>query len=101
MQGWIDQLVHNTGALTADVGLAYGPVAARAFNQLWAQHTQFLVDYAVAVGSGDEEAQDEAAWRWRTTAATRRASGRQRQTGHSTRTQSRLSSTRTSPTWCR
>ncbi len=55
-QVWIAELVKNTADLTADIGLVYGPDAARAFNQQWAQHTQFLVDYAVAVGHHDTHA---------------------------------------------
>jgi hypothetical protein len=51
---WTQQLSQNTFDLTAAVGLVYGPDAARAFNQQWAQHTQFLVDYAVARGHGDD-----------------------------------------------
>ena len=61
VQIWIDQLTQNTTDLTATIGLAYGPVAARAFNQQWAQHTQFLLDYAVAVGQDDNDAAREAA----------------------------------------
>ena len=60
VQSWIDQLVQNTADLTAAIGLAYGPVGARAFNQQWAQHTQFLVDYAVAVGQGNDAAAESA-----------------------------------------
>ncbi|HEY4331069.1 MAG TPA: hypothetical protein VGM78_00805 [Ilumatobacteraceae bacterium] len=60
LQAWIAQLVDNTTTITADVGLVYGPVGARAFNQQWAQHTQFLVDYAVAVGRHDSKGADEA-----------------------------------------
>jgi hypothetical protein len=53
---WIDALVQNSADMTATVGLVYGPVGARAFGQQWAQHTQFLVDHAVAVGNGDDDA---------------------------------------------
>ena len=60
VQVWIDQLTQNTADLTATVGLAYGPVAARAFNQQWAQHTQFLVDYAVAIGQKNKSAAEQA-----------------------------------------
>ena len=58
---WVDQLTQNTLDITSAIGLVYGPDAARAFNQQWAQHTQFLVDYAVAIGDGDDDAADEAA----------------------------------------
>jgi hypothetical protein len=57
---WIEQLVANTDELTADVALVYGHAASLAFYQQWAQHTQFLVDYAAAVGTGDRAAADEA-----------------------------------------
>jgi hypothetical protein len=60
VQVWIDQLTENTATITATIGVAYGPVAARAFNQQWAQHTQFLVNYAVAVGQDDKKAAAEA-----------------------------------------
>ena len=58
LDAWIDELSSNTDDITAAVGLVYGPVGARAFNQQWAQHTQFLVDYAVAISRGDEDAAD-------------------------------------------
>ena len=61
VQVWIDQLTQNTTDLTNTIGLAYGPTAARAFNQQWAQHTQFLVDYALAVGQHDADAARKAA----------------------------------------
>lgn len=53
---WTTALVGNTDDITAAIGLVYGPVGARAFHQLWAQHTQFLVDYAAAVGRDDRSA---------------------------------------------
>jgi len=53
LQTWIDALAENTDDITAAVGLVYGRAGASAFNQQWAQHTQFLLDYAVAVGQGD------------------------------------------------
>ena len=56
LDAWIEELVANTDDITAAVGLVYGPVGARAFNQQWAQHTQFLVDYAVAISRGDDAA---------------------------------------------
>lgn len=58
LDAWIDELTSNTDDITAAVGLVYGPVGARAFNQQWAQHTQFLVDYAVAISRGDDDAAD-------------------------------------------
>lgn len=58
LDAWIAELTSNTDDITAAVGVVYGPVGARAFNQQWAQHTQFLVDYAVAISRGDDEAAD-------------------------------------------
>lgn len=59
-QQWIDALVGNTADITGAIGLVYGPVGARAFHQQWAQHTQFLIDYAAAAGRGDESAAADA-----------------------------------------
>jgi hypothetical protein len=58
LQTWIDALADNTSDLVQAVGLVYGPVGARAFNQQWGQHTQFLLDYADAVRDGDHDAAD-------------------------------------------
>ncbi|MCU1359320.1 MAG: copper amine oxidase [Ilumatobacteraceae bacterium] len=58
LQAWIDAMAANTDDLVADVGLVYGPQPASAFDQQWAQHTQFLLDYAVAVRDGDDDAAD-------------------------------------------
>lgn len=60
LQAWIDALAGNTDDLVAAVGLVYGPAGARAFNQQWAQHTQFLLDYAVAVRDGNYDAAEQA-----------------------------------------
>ena len=60
LQTWIDALAKNTDDITAAVGLVYGPVGAKAFNQQWAQHTQFLLDYAEAIGHGDHGAAETA-----------------------------------------
>ncbi|MEX2625997.1 MAG: hypothetical protein WD225_03880 [Ilumatobacteraceae bacterium] len=57
---WIDAMVDNTGEITEAIGLVYGPTAAAAFNQQWAQHTQFLVDFAAAEHAGDDAGADEA-----------------------------------------
>jgi hypothetical protein len=38
----------NTQALTNAIALVYGIDGARAFAQLWEQHTQFFIDYAQA-----------------------------------------------------
>ena len=59
-RAWIAALVANTDDLVTSVGLVYGPAGARAFQQQWAQHTQFLVDDAAAVGRGDHQAQLDA-----------------------------------------
>lgn len=53
---WIAALTHNTDDIVAAIGQIYGPVGANAFYQQWAQHTQFLADYAQAVGAGDDDA---------------------------------------------
>jgi hypothetical protein len=60
VDAWIAELTANTDDMTAAVGVVYGRDAAFAFNQQWAQHTQFLVDYAVAIAAGDEDGADEA-----------------------------------------
>lgn len=60
IDAWIAELSANTDDITAAVGVVYGRDAAFAFNQQWAQHTQFLVDYAVAISRGDEDAAAEA-----------------------------------------
>ncbi len=55
---WIQALASNTDDITGAIGLVYGPDGARAFYQQWAQHTQFLIDYADAVrrhDSGDQQ----------------------------------------------
>ncbi len=44
----LDALAGNTADLTAAIGLVYGRVGARAFDQLWSQHTQAFLDYAAA-----------------------------------------------------
>lgn len=60
VQAWIEELTGSTDDITAAVGLVYGREAANAFNQQWSQHTQFLVDYAVAIAEGDASAADMA-----------------------------------------
>ena len=44
----VKALAANTRALTDVVAQVYGNEAARAFAQLWEQHTQFFIDYAQA-----------------------------------------------------
>ncbi len=56
IDAWVAQLTANTDDLTTAIGVAFDSETAFAFNQQWAQHTQFLVDYAVAVANGDDGA---------------------------------------------
>lgn len=58
--GWVEQLAINSDELARAIGLVYGAAGARAFDQQWAQHTQFLVDYAAARQRGDDDAMAEA-----------------------------------------
>lgn len=60
VQAWIEELTGSTDDITAVLGLVYGREAASAFNQQWSQHTQFLVDYAVAIAAGDADGADTA-----------------------------------------
>ncbi|MCB1002308.1 MAG: hypothetical protein R2713_08745 [Ilumatobacteraceae bacterium] len=55
VDAWVAALTANTDDITGAVGVVYGRDGAFAFNQQWAQHTQFLVDYAVALANGDDE----------------------------------------------
>jgi hypothetical protein len=50
---WMDALAANTDDIVAAVGLVYGPTGGRAFAQLWANHTQFLIDYSAATANAD------------------------------------------------
>jgi hypothetical protein len=56
----VDALAANTQSLTDAIAVVYGADAARAFAQLWEQHTQFFVDYAQAIRDHDGKAKDEA-----------------------------------------
>jgi hypothetical protein len=58
--GWIAELARNTDDIVSKVGAIYGPTGAFAFYQQWAQHTQFLADYAQAVRDGDDTAREAA-----------------------------------------
>ncbi len=60
LDAWIGGLAGNTAELSGAVGVVYGPAGARAFDQLWTFHTEFFLDYADAVGRGDDEAADTA-----------------------------------------
>ncbi len=60
---WVQALAANTDDITGAIGLVYGPDGARAFYQQWAQHTQFLIDYADAVrrhDTGDQRTAQQA-----------------------------------------
>jgi hypothetical protein len=59
LQSWIDALADNTADLVDAIGLVYGPAAARGFDQQWGQHTQFMLDYALAVRDGDDDEADQ------------------------------------------
>ncbi|MFN8021980.1 MAG: hypothetical protein U0Q03_10675 [Acidimicrobiales bacterium] len=60
LDAWVSELTTNTDDLTAAIGVVFGRDEAFAFNQQWAQHTQFLVDYAVAIANGDDDGAAEA-----------------------------------------
>jgi hypothetical protein len=52
----IAALTKNTQSLTDAIAAIYGADGARAFAQLWEQHTQFFVDYARAERTNDHSA---------------------------------------------
>jgi hypothetical protein len=56
----ITALTANTADLTGAIEQVYGANAARAFAQLWAQHTQFFIDYANAAHGHDGSAKEAA-----------------------------------------
>jgi hypothetical protein len=56
----IAALATNTQLLTNAIAMIYGTDSARAFAQLWEQHTQFFIDYAQADRNHDHKAKDEA-----------------------------------------
>lgn len=58
-------LAANTQALTDAIAVVYGTPAARAFAQLWEQHTQFFIDYAQATRDHDHGAKEVAESRLR------------------------------------
>lgn len=60
VDAWVAALTENTDDITGAVGVVYGRDGAFAFHQQWAQHTQFLVDYAVALANDDEEGRAQA-----------------------------------------
>ncbi len=49
----VKALAANTQALTDALASVYGRDAARAFAQLWEQHTQFFIDYAQSARTND------------------------------------------------
>jgi hypothetical protein len=59
-EGPVAALTANTAALTAAIEQVYGADAARAFEQLWTQHTQFFLDYAQAAHDHDGAAKEKA-----------------------------------------
>ena len=56
----VKALATNTTALAGAITLVYGTDGGRAFQQLWAQHTQFFIDYAHAVRAHDGKAKQQA-----------------------------------------
>jgi hypothetical protein len=56
----IRALAANTQSLTDAIALIYGSDGARAFAQLWEQHTQFFIDFAQATRAHDGQAEHEA-----------------------------------------
>ena len=54
----VKALAANTRDLTDALALIYGRDAARAFAQLWEQHTQFFIDYAQAARTHDGAGKD-------------------------------------------
>jgi hypothetical protein len=56
----VEALQQNTVELTGAINTVYGPAGARAFDQLWGQHTQFFAEYAVASGDDDQERRNDA-----------------------------------------
>ncbi|HEV7526192.1 MAG TPA: hypothetical protein VGP92_14570 [Acidimicrobiia bacterium] len=56
----VNALAANTHSLTDAIAFVYGVDGARAFAQLWEQHTQFFIDLAQAVRSHDSTAKDAA-----------------------------------------
>ena len=61
----IHALAANSQSLTNAISLVYGIDAARAFAQLWEQHTQFFIDYATATRDHNSSAKNEASSRLR------------------------------------
>lgn len=61
----VHALAANTQSLTDAIAVIYGIPAARAFAQLWEQHTQFFIDYAQATRGHDGAAKKEALSRLR------------------------------------
>lgn len=56
----ITALTANTQGLVDAINAVYGAAGARAFAQLWEQHTQFFIDYAHAARVHDNGAKREA-----------------------------------------
>ncbi len=56
----VNALAANTRSLTDAIAVVYGADGARAFAQLWEQHTQFFIDYANADRTHDGGAKKQA-----------------------------------------
>lgn len=53
-------LLANADDLSAAVGSVYGEEAGAQFSEIWNSHIGYFVDYVVATGEGDAEAQEQA-----------------------------------------
>ncbi|WP_372869057.1 copper amine oxidase [Planomicrobium okeanokoites] len=53
-------LSNNTEELSAAIASVYGDEAGQAFNDMWAAHIGYFVDYTKAVAAGDDTAKQEA-----------------------------------------
>ena len=58
--GWIDALAMNADDITRALALTFDQGSAESFRQQWAQHAQFLIDYASARRFGDAKGMAEA-----------------------------------------
>ena len=56
----VNALAANTQGLIDAIDAVYGADGARAFAQLWEQHTQFFIDYSQAARDHDNGAKKEA-----------------------------------------
>jgi hypothetical protein len=58
-------LDHNTEDLTESVGALFGQENAHRFNDIWADHIDYLMDYTIAKAGDNEKAQKKAMHRMR------------------------------------